>query len=257
MISHITILTAMGLSVLYPLCFWISAREPLKDNFHRFHLGMPVVIGGVCCAYFLISPFENYLKFRIACWLLGMLFLTFYFWNKETVNVIWVSYIQILGMLIFVDLVGYYLAPGWRIVGISILGAAIFSAILYAMNLGHWYLNVHGLPLKHLKQSTHVLCVLLGVRLVWDAYVLLKHKVYYDGEVIPMIQFIQTLEGFLLYVPLLFGTLLPFLSLYFVYGTIKLKNTQSTTGILYVILCSILIGHIAYQYYLIKFGIVL
>ena len=52
-----------------------------------------------------------------------------------------------------------------------------------------------------------------------------------------------------------FGALFPLFSLYFVLGTLKLKNTQAATGILYVTLCSVLLGDLTYKYYLIKFGI--
>ena len=54
-----------------------------------------------------------------------------------------------------------------------------------------------------------------------------------------------------------FGTIFPLVALYFVDGTLKVKSTQSATGILYVILIAILIGDLTYKYYLIQYGIVL
>jgi len=77
----------------------------------------------------------------------------------------------------------------------------------------------------------------------------------YQGEVITEIKFIQNSDGFLLLLGLFFGTLFPFMSLFFAQEILRLRNTQATTGVLYVILCSILLGDIVYKYYAIKFGI--
>ena len=41
-----------------------------------------------------------------------------------------------------------------------LLGGFILCSALFAMNLGHWYLNVHGLPIAHLKRA--VKCVWRG-----------------------------------------------------------------------------------------------
>ncbi len=74
---------------------------------------------------------------------------------------------------------------------------------------------------------------------------------------ISLLTFITKLDGFFVCVAIFFGSLFPFIGLFFVKGTIDLKNAQATTGILYVILCSVLLGDIAYKYYWIKFGIFL
>jgi hypothetical protein len=61
------------------------------------------------------------------------------------------------------------------------------------------------------------------------------------------------MEGIFLLVAFFFGTLFPLVSIYFVWGTLKAKSTQSATGILYVLLSAILIGDIAYKYYLLNY----
>ena len=61
------------------------------------------------------------------------------------------------------------------------------------------------------------------------------------------------MEGIFLLVAFFFGTLFPLVSIYFVWGTLKVKSTQSATGILYVLLSAILIGDIAYKYYLLNY----
>jgi len=162
-----------------------------------------------------------------------------------------------LGLVAFCMLHGHYISSKPLAIAISILSGLIFSAALYAMNLGHWYLNVHGLPLSHLMRANTVFWVLVGLRLVYDLLAMLTNKILYQGDMIALYQFMGRTDGFLLFIPIFFGVLFPFFSLYFVRETIKLKNTQSATGILYVILCAIVLADMAYKYYLIKFSIVL
>ena len=138
-----------------------------------------------------------------------------------------------------------------------VLGGLIFSASLFTMNLGQWYLNVHGLPISHLRKASCVLGGFLFLRLIWDMLMISSGHILYDGNDISLIKFMSKIDGFFLLIALFFGTLFPLISLYFVKGTLDVKNTQSATGILYVILTSILIGDLTYKYYLIKFGIAL
>ncbi len=147
--------------------------------------------------------------------------------------------------------------PSWQVSFIGLLGGLIYCAALFAMNLGHWYLNVHGLPMKHLIRSVDVFWFFIVLRAVWDVLIMCSGKILYNGDLISLIHFVSRFDGFLLWVGLFFGTIFPLISLYFAKEVLKLKNTQSATGILYVILCSVLLGDIAYKYYLTKYGIFL
>jgi hypothetical protein len=136
---------------------------------------------------------------------------------------------------------------------VSLLGGMILSAAFYAMNLGHWYLNVHGLPLKHLKTATVTLGALLSIRLIWDVVMLFYSTVLFRGEYTHLWPFLIHMEGLFLIVAFFFGTVFPLISMYFVWGTLQVKSTQSATGILYVLLSAILIGDMAYKYYLLNY----
>ena len=125
------------------------------------------------------------------------------------------------------------------------------------MNLGHWYLNVHGLNINHLLRATYIFWTFVVIRFIWDIWQLLTAKILYQGDRISLPHFMFHIDGFLLLIAFFFGTLLPLVTLYFVKETLQVKSTQSATGILYVILSAVLICDIAYKYYLIKYGLIL
>jgi len=255
MIAPISLLTALAFAAIYPLCFWISYDKPLKNNFHKFHIGLPNVIGGVVLVFIWFMDFPLSLKILVTLWKAIFISVSSYSWKKESPSPKLLLLPCLLGIYAFVSLQAHIIAPGWTTASIGILSAMIFCCAFYAMNLGHWYLNVHGLPMFHLTRSIYVFWILLGIRALWNAYYILFQTVMSREDIISIFQFIIRMDGFLLIIGIFFGTLFPLITLYFVKEVLKLKNTQSATGILYVILCAILIGDIAYKYYLIKFGI--
>ena len=258
MIIPLTVLTSLIFSVIYPLCFWISSRDPLKNNFHKFHIGLPNVVGGVTVVFLLFMDIPLATKLAVVLWKAVFITVSRISWKKQYPDARWMSIPSFLGTYAFyrvmTDLTG---AAGWVPLLAWLLGGAIFCSALFAMNLGHWYLNVHGLPIAHLKRAVDAFGLFLILRFFWNTWFLATGKVFYGGGWMPLARFIVKLDGFFLLIALVFGLLFPLVSLYFVHGTLKLKNTQSTTGILYVILCSVLIGDLTYKYYFIKFGIYL
>jgi len=257
MLTTIPLLTALIFSSVYPLCFWISARDPLKNNFHRFHLGLPNFVGGIAVVGLLFFNVSLTIKILAILWKIYFLFVSRQHWRKETMDVKKLTLPCLLGILVFIQVQGKLIGSGLDKAFGSVLAGAILCVSMYAMNLGHWYLNVHGLPLSHLVRTVYVFWALVAIRFLWDVFILLTVRVVHFGDSIPLYVFVQRLDGCLLLIGILFGTLLPGILLYYVRGTLQVKSTQSATGILYVILTSVFMGDLAYKYYLIKFGLAL
>jgi len=257
MLYTITLLTTLLLAVFYPLCFWISARDPLKQGFHHFHSGLPLVLSGVLTTYITLKDFPHPIVAYSLLWTAALTVIVFYYWKKEAPSALLMSVPVLLGMHVYVLLQNYLIGFSEARLFIGFLSGLIFCATLFAMNLGHWYLNVHGLPLGHLKRATQAIGVLLVIRLCWDAAALISTTIVHQGIPISLVAFMATVDGILILVGIFFGTLFPLISLFFVQGTLQVKNTQSATGILYVTLCSVLLGDMAYKYYLIKFNVCL
>lgn len=256
MLSKISLLTALIFSITYPFCFWISVKDPLRQNFHHFHIGLPCFVAGITAAVVLLSPMSAESKGLIAGWAVLLFSFSYLSWSRPYPHPALITMPSVFGLnmlpFIFQEILG---TVSGEAVAASILGGFVFSAALYAMNLGHWYLNVHGLPIKHLRWATHVLGAFLGLRVLTDAFVLSSQKIIYQGEEIGLYNFMVTPDGIFLWIAVFFGTVFPLCSLYFVYGTLKVKNTQSATGILYVILSAVLIGDLSYKYYLMRYGL--
>lgn len=253
MLVTITLLGFLIFGVTYPLFFWVSAKDPIRHNFHRFHLACPVVLAGLAIFSLWLIPVDPYLRKQALAWLLVALFITGIFWKKEGVHVLLVTALCLWGLKLYAAVYAHLVSPNNVEILVSILSGLIVSAIFYAMNLGHFYLNVLGLKIHHLKSAVIVFGILTFLRLIWDVYYVSVGKVMYLGEATSVLTFMGTMDGFLVWVAFFFGVIFPLASLYFALGTLKLKNTQATTGILYVILSGVLLGDLAFRYFLIKY----
>ncbi len=257
MLVKIPLLSLLLFGITYPLCFWLSFRDPIQHHFHRFHLGCPALVGGLAVGWIWFLPLSQPLKNFGLIWLMLFFFLTAFYWKKTKVNLWIISFLVLYGIKLYANLCGQWLAFHPVEIAVSLLDGLIVSATFYAMNLGHFYLNVHGLKINHLKNAVQAFILLVILRLIWDIYSVQACRVMDNGEEIKLVHFLLSTDGLLLWVALFFGTLFPFGASYFAFGTLKLKNTQATTGILYVILAAVLLGDLAYKYYLLKYGIAL
>lgn len=257
MLIKLSFLSFLVFGVIYPLCFWISYKDPIKNNFLRFHLGCPVFLAGLAVIGSSFIPMDPYISVLAWGWLACGLLITAYLWNKETVHLGLVTLLSAAGVQLYILCYRAIVSASWAEIAVSLLAGMILAAAFYMMNLGHFYLNVHGLKIHHLYNAVKVFGVLLVIRLLWDMMMIALGQVSYAGEMMPLSQFIWTTEGIFLLVAFFFGVVFPLVSLYFAFGTLKLKNTQATTGILYVILSGVLLGDLAYKYYLLTYGIAL
>ena len=256
MLTIIPVFTFFIFGALYPLCFWLSAK-PISKDFHKFHIGLPNFIAGLGVVILFCLPVPLWIKWAALGWKVLFLSVSKFSWKKEDINRIAVSIVSVLGIALLGIIHSEVIGIGVQSLPVTVLGGLVLCCSVYAMNLGHHYLNVPGLPISHLVRTTKVLGVLLALRLVWDAYCLFQTSILSGGEMVPLYRFLTSLDGFFLNIALFFGTLLPLSLIYFVLGTLKVKSTQSATGILYVLVVSVLMGDLAYKYYVIKFGMVL
>lgn len=257
MLAKISILTALLFGLCYPFFLLGNYRETAKSGFYRFNLGLATVIAGLGVFGMYFMEFEKTLKIGAAAWVFALFVITAYLWRKDT-RKRWLLLIPtLLGAAVLFQFQAHEWEKPLRMYAMSSLGGLILCGSIFAMNLGHWYLNVKHLPVMHLQKASYLFAGLLGVRLLVDVYLLLTQQIEYAGNAIVLLSFIQVMDGFFLSIALLFGTVLPIILIFFVFETLKIKSTQSATGLLYVIVISVLIGDLTYKYYLVQYGIVL
>lgn len=134
MIVPLAVLTGFIFSVLYPLCFWISYPHPPKSNFHKFHIGLPNVVGGVTVVALLFMDISLYSKMVVLAWKAVLVAVSSFFWKKEYPDARWMSIPSLVGFYAFArvqsDMMGEGGSPvqwiPW-IIGGCILCAALFT----------------------------------------------------------------------------------------------------------------------------------
>ncbi len=257
MLTTISILTCLIFAAIYPLCFWLVRGHPINDGFRRFNLILINLCAGLALFVILYLDTSFSLKRAVVMWEILLLSVSWYSWKRTNVNLWAMTLVSLTGIGAIMQVQQEFIVGNSLALIATILGGMVLCLAIFAMILGHWYLNVSGLPIEYLRKTTYVFWAFLCLRLLWDVYIALTQKIVYLGDPLLLYQFMARLDGFLLALPILFGTIFPVILLYFVDGTLKVKSTQSATGILYVIVSMVLMGDLSYRYYLLKFSIAL
>jgi len=249
--SDILIHTLFGFAALYPLYFWFVPRENIDSGFYNFNLGLSGLIGGMALTLALAAGMVQPFLYGMSGWLALHLLVTFINWDKEKIVFLPILFSSLVGIIVFI-LLGFRMFSESNIIIVSfvgLLGQGILTGVIFAMILGHWYLNVIQLPISLLQNTTNFFGVLLGIRLLWDCVYLPSASVIDSyGKTISILHYMWTLDGFFLGVALFFGLCVPLVLHFFILRTLKLHATQSATGLLYISVLSILVGELCYKF---------
>ncbi len=257
MLTYILIITAFLFGICYPLFFVGNYEKTVKSGFYRFNLGLACFVAGVGVFGLYFLDMQRSVKTGALVWLLALFLVTAFLWRRDASKRWLLVLPTIFGAVVLYYYLKVHFYDDWSVYLMSALGGFILCSSVFSMNLGHTYLNVKNLPIDYLKKATAIFAALLLVRLSFDVYFLLTHTIEYIGNTISLFSFMQGIDGLFLSMALLFGTVLPIILIILVIETLKIKSTQSATGLLYVIVVSVFIGDIAYKYYLVQYGIVL
>ncbi|HET6372106.1 MAG TPA: hypothetical protein VFG76_02285 [Candidatus Polarisedimenticolia bacterium] len=140
----------------------------------------------------------------------------------------------------------------------ALTAGLLLGSVLIAMILGHFYLNIPGLSIDHLKRLSIVVLAATGARLLVVAISAVRHReglvplvaLFFDGTG-PVPEGAQ--DPFvlvLLLMHLVVGILGPAVLAFMTWRAAGISSTQSATGILYVALVLVIMGEMASRYLL-------
>ncbi len=229
----------------------------MELQINRFVLGLALsaATGGILLTFSL--GLERTLTMAGFVWLTSLFAITIFFWGKPWAATWVVTIPSMVGTIFFARIVGHLINADLISLLVLILGGLILSGSLFAMILGHGYLNVVNLPISLLRSATKSILFFLSLRAVWNIFALFSQSVNVNGFEMSLTEFLWTLEGIFLWCGIFFGTLLPLVLSYLVLRTVAIHSTQSATGLLYVLVISVFMGDLFYKFYSIQYALFL
>jgi hypothetical protein len=138
--------------------------------------------------------------------------------------------------------------------------AALLGGSCTAMILGHWYLVIPSLEIRHLQSivKVHIASmiarvVVVGVAVAVGLALWGAGPVAHDGSVAmsgSFRRYVTSIEGVFFWQRVLFGLAGPAVLSYLTWQTAKIRSTQSATGILYVDFFTVIVGEALAKYVL-------
>jgi hypothetical protein len=148
------------------------------------------------------------------------------------------------------------IGPLWLGCGL-LLGALFFGAVVWSMNLGHWYLVSSSLPFGLLVRATEAFAVLAVIRAAYAVVALGVVARGSTGEGGEALAFLldPMRDGFFFWSRVLWGLVAPLVLAPFVVKTARMKSSQAATGLLYVGLVFVLVGELLASYLTLRSGL--
>jgi hypothetical protein len=142
--------------------------------------------------------------------------------------------------------------PGWQALTAAsfVSSAALLGGACTAMILGHWYLVLPSMEVRHLQGVVvfHIGSVAVRIVVVGLAAILALYGHQPGG--VDFGRYVLSVEGIFFWQRVLFGLAAPALLAYLTWETAKIRSTQSATGILYVDFFMVIVGELLAKYLL-------
>lgn len=135
----------------------------------------------------------------------------------------------------------------------SLSAGLLLGAVLVTMTLGHWYLVDTKLSIAPLRDGARYLWIAVAARWIVVGAVL----AYGGFEVLQVARaadWILSTGGLFFLFRSLMGLIAPMLLAGLIWQTVKMRSTQSATGLLYVALILVLFGELVSQFLLVMTG---
>lgn len=141
--------------------------------------------------------------------------------------------------------------PTWLAIASFLTSAGLLGGACTAMVLGHWYLVLPGMTVKHLQSVVKMHMISMVARVIVVAAAITIAIATWHPEVGPSFKhYIFSVAGIFFWQRMAFGLLGPAVLSYMTWETAKIQATQSATGILYVDFFTVVVGEVLAKYVL-------
>lgn len=240
---------------LYPLFIWIDGAKHLDISFYRFHTLFSTFF--VALAFGLDLRFSLFSSVYMLLWFYQMIIVSALSWQRRFVRP-WLICLPCLWgiFVLFVAQSQFFHASLFQHFLLIISGLA-FVGCAYAGVLGHWYLNMKGLSLSFLKKGVYFYSLCIVMRLFLSLFVFFRTDVLYRSELYSVFEFLKVFEGLFLCVALILAVFVfPCLAAMII-RVLSYKNTQATTGLLYVHAALFLMSEFFFKYYAFQYQLII
>lgn len=150
-------------------------------------------------------------------------------------------------------LAGRGLGSAWTAAGL-VLGGLLFGGVVWAMNVGHWYLVSRTLPFQLLVHASNAFGALAVARaaLAGVALGMLAPR-HATAEIASLVDPFR--DAFFFWSRVLWGLAAPVVLAPFVIKTARMKSNQAATGLLYVGLVFVMVGELLATYLTLRSGL--
>jgi len=126
--------------------------------------------------------------------------------------------------------------PGLLLAVSVVTSGLVLGLTMAAMLLGHWYLNSPGMELEPLRRLLKLIAVAVGAQIAVSTVGLIGHLRTVDGVSVSWLLFVLLRWSF--------GLVGVLALVWMAWQTLKIPNTQSATGILYVAVIGVFVGEL-------------
>lgn len=127
------------------------------------------------------------------------------------------------------------------------VSALLMGSGLVGMNLGHCYLtNIH-LPISPYRRMSLLFLLFLVFQAVISVAGLVQIN---DLALIKQAVFLENLDGLFLWIRFLVGFLGPLILIFMILHTIRIRSTQSATGLMYIAMMMVISGEFFSRFFL-------
>lgn len=249
----LSVLVLAQFAAVYPLFLWMTPLRQLPAGFTRFNLGLTTVILALA-TLLAAATGAPWPLLRLAIVLAAIiLVLQRLLWDDQLRARSLLTPLQLVwGLSLWQPALALtHMMPPFAYWIAIALGGLAFGAVLYAMILGHWYLNVPDLPVKLLQDTCRAALGILIVRLTWALGMLALSDAVVQQRLKPAYTLLWELDGVFLWLGLLPGLLGGIAVAYMALKSALIQSTQSATGLLYVALVLVAMSTLSFSGYLV------